>query len=166
MTCCSLINALERGGQWQLAEKLFLQMCTVQVGRARGRGAARSTAVTRAGRQTPCAHVREKEGFLSGGPANLSVLFVFDRHPLLPPLPSQEDDLAGTEEPLPALLASAAASPASAKMLRSQISPSSVLDALQSPPRGAGGLVRRPAHTSCARDSLSRSVSTHQAGHA
>jgi pentatricopeptide repeat protein len=32
VTCCSLINALERGGQWQLAEKLFLQMCTVQVG--------------------------------------------------------------------------------------------------------------------------------------
>lgn len=31
VTCCSLINALERGGQWQLAEKLFLQMCTVQV---------------------------------------------------------------------------------------------------------------------------------------
>lgn len=28
---CSLINALERGGQWQLAEKLFLSMCTVQV---------------------------------------------------------------------------------------------------------------------------------------
>lgn len=27
----SLINALERGGQWQLAEKLFLSMCTVQV---------------------------------------------------------------------------------------------------------------------------------------
>lgn len=33
VACCSLINALERGGQWQLAEKLFLQMCTVQVGR-------------------------------------------------------------------------------------------------------------------------------------
>ena len=32
VACCSLINALERGGQWQLAEKLFLQMCTVQVG--------------------------------------------------------------------------------------------------------------------------------------
>ena len=31
VTCCSLINALERGGQWQLAEKLFLQMCTAQV---------------------------------------------------------------------------------------------------------------------------------------
>ena len=31
VTCCSLINALERGGQWQLAEKLFLQMCTLQV---------------------------------------------------------------------------------------------------------------------------------------
>lgn len=30
VACCSLINALERGGQWQLAEKLFLQMCTVQ----------------------------------------------------------------------------------------------------------------------------------------
>jgi pentatricopeptide repeat protein len=31
VTCCSLINALERGGQWLLAEKLFLQMCTTQV---------------------------------------------------------------------------------------------------------------------------------------
>jgi pentatricopeptide repeat protein len=30
VTCCSLINALERGGQWLLAEKLFLQMCTTQ----------------------------------------------------------------------------------------------------------------------------------------
>lgn len=28
VTCCSLINALERGGQWQLAEQLFVQMCT------------------------------------------------------------------------------------------------------------------------------------------
>ena len=27
VTCCSLINALERGGQWQLAEQLFVQMC-------------------------------------------------------------------------------------------------------------------------------------------
>ncbi|KAK9831962.1 hypothetical protein WJX81_003568 [Elliptochloris bilobata] len=27
VTCCSLISALERGGQWQLAEDLFLQMC-------------------------------------------------------------------------------------------------------------------------------------------
>ena len=27
VTCCSLISALERGGQWQLAEQLFLQMC-------------------------------------------------------------------------------------------------------------------------------------------
>ena len=27
VTCCSLISALERGGQWQLAEQLFMQMC-------------------------------------------------------------------------------------------------------------------------------------------
>lgn len=45
VACCSLINALERGGQWQLAEKLFLQMCTVQVGDAtKGRSDGSSSA--------------------------------------------------------------------------------------------------------------------------
>lgn len=27
VTCCSLVSALERGGQWRLAEQLFSQMC-------------------------------------------------------------------------------------------------------------------------------------------
>jgi pentatricopeptide repeat protein len=27
VTCCSLISALERGGQWHLAQQLFLDMC-------------------------------------------------------------------------------------------------------------------------------------------
>lgn len=26
MTCCSLITALDKGGQWQLAEQVFMQM--------------------------------------------------------------------------------------------------------------------------------------------
>jgi pentatricopeptide repeat protein len=28
VTCCSLISALENGGQWRLALHLFIQMCT------------------------------------------------------------------------------------------------------------------------------------------
>ena len=28
VTCCSLVSALERGGQWRLAEQLFCQMCS------------------------------------------------------------------------------------------------------------------------------------------
>jgi pentatricopeptide repeat protein len=27
VTCCALISALERGGQWQMAERVFLRMC-------------------------------------------------------------------------------------------------------------------------------------------
>ena len=34
VTCCSLINALERGGQWQLAEQLFCR-CAQPVGNPR-----------------------------------------------------------------------------------------------------------------------------------
>ena len=30
ITCCSLISALESGGQWLLALQLFVQMCTGQ----------------------------------------------------------------------------------------------------------------------------------------
>jgi len=28
VTCCSLISALENGGQWRLALHVFIQMCT------------------------------------------------------------------------------------------------------------------------------------------
>lgn len=31
VTCCSLISALERGGQWQLAEQVFMQLCDVTI---------------------------------------------------------------------------------------------------------------------------------------
>ncbi|KAL4429625.1 hypothetical protein ABPG77_008674 [Micractinium sp. CCAP 211/92] len=71
-----------------------------------------------------------------------------------------------TEEPLPAVLAGAAASPASVKMLRSQTSPSSVLDTLQSPPHAGGGLMsivespRNPEATRCLFDLDSPSLGT------
>ncbi|KAL4458358.1 hypothetical protein ABPG75_013223 [Micractinium tetrahymenae] len=64
----------------------------------------------------------------------------------------QEGEVPAAEGPLPALLAGAAASPASAKMLRSQTSPSSVLDALQSPPRGSClvSIAESPRHNEAA----------------
>ena len=52
VTCCSLISALERGGEWQLAEQLFCQMCAA----AAGGGEARALLLLRrigTGQQIP-----------------------------------------------------------------------------------------------------------------
>lgn len=130
VTCCSLINALERGGQWQLAEKLFMQMCTVQVGggwqRVAGQGG--QAAGRRVVRQRPL------QGRAVQAPGRTL--------PPQPPLPwptlPQGDEVPGSLLALPPQGGSPV-TPAG-KLARAQTSPSSVLDALNSPPARAGGL--------------------------
>lgn len=149
MTCCSLINALERGGQWQLAEKLFLQMCTTQVGEA-GEGcpsADRLLRNWRCGSSPPL--LPHSLGPKSSVPASCCCACLPHRPPgpwhlptpssaLTAPLALQEEaeeearSLLGTP-PTPTCLLS----PESGRLPlpRAQTSPSSVLDELQSPPR-------------------------------
>ena len=148
VTCCSLINALERGGQWQLAEKLFLQMCTAQVGGQREGREAVFIEPPASRAATPRA-----PGFAGGRGARWQVTTRVPRPTcrltlaVIPPARLSRQDGDMIEEAvggpgLPHLLAGA---PGDSKLLRSQTSPSSVLEMLQSPPRGTlvRGRVRR-----------------------
>lgn len=38
VTCCALISALERGGQWLMAERVFVRMCQNGVSHSRFAG--------------------------------------------------------------------------------------------------------------------------------
>ena len=139
---CSLINALERGGQWQLAEKLFLSMCTVQVfwGGDEGvrvfstglaDGPVTASGLRAAGRSTPGCAPQRACPICKPSPAQ--------PNPAQPcPSACPQEEVKGTSSPQ-SLLVAAAHSPSGGKLLRAQTSPSSVLDVLQSPPgRGAG----------------------------
>lgn len=44
VTCCALISALERGGQWLMAERVFVRMCQNGVSYSRF-GASQATEV-------------------------------------------------------------------------------------------------------------------------
>ena len=48
VTCCSLINALERGGQWQLAEKLFQPFVRAQGATSQASGTGLGLSLSRA----------------------------------------------------------------------------------------------------------------------
>ena len=140
MTCCSLINALERGGQWQLAEKLFLQMCTAQVGRTWWLAGWMGGWVG-ASRVLECRCWGAACHRLAGAQqARGNALAVLRTLACFPPRPDPQGDEAPGSLLAPTPPGGSPATPAG-KLARAQTSPSSVLDALQSPPgRTAGGL--------------------------